>query len=216
MPIKTLRASYDQAEARFRAAPDHELLAALNVLRALCDADQDTGQSSKLERIADILQTVASNDEKAVVFSHLLGPLDMLGRILDRIGIGYLQLRGEQSLQDRERAIARFEQDPTISALLASTRVGGEGLNLVKANHVVFMNRWWNPSANNQAKDRVSRMGQTRTVIVYSFTCRDTVEELLDEIIREKGRLSETIVGSLVDPVHDASVLYEVADRLTS
>ena len=210
------RASYDQAEARFRAAPDHELLAALNVLRALCDADQDTGQSSKLERIADILQTVASNDEKAVVFSHLLGPLDMLGRILDRIGIGYLQLRGEQSLQDRERAIARFEQDPTISALLASTRVGGEGLNLVKANHVVFMNRWWNPSANNQAKDRVSRMGQTRTVIVYSFTCRDTVEELLDEIIREKGRLSETIVGSLVDPVHDASVLYEVADRLTS
>ena len=210
------RASYEQAEARFRAAPDHELLAALNVLRALCDIDQDTGQSAKLERIAEILRTVASNDEKAVVFSHLLGPLDMLGKILDYSGIGYLQLRGEQSVQERERAITRFEQDPTISALLASTRVGGEGLNLVKANHVVFMNRWWNPSANNQAKDRVSRMGQTRTVIVHSFTCRDTVEEILDEIIREKGRLSETIVGSLVDPVHDASVLREVADRLTS
>ena len=208
------QASYDLAKAQFRAAPDRELLAALNVLRTLCDVDQDSGQSAKLERIADILQTVASSDEKAVVFSHLLGPLDILGRILDRMGIGYLQLRGEQSVQDRERAITRFEQDPTISALLASARVGGEGLNLVQANHVIFINRWWNPSANDQAKDRVSRMGQTRTVIVHSFTCRDTVEEILDDIIREKGRLSETIVESLVDPVHDASVLCEVADRL--
>ena len=208
------RASYDRALAQFRSAPDNELLAGLTKLRSICDVDQESGQSAKLERIIDILRTVASNSEKAVVFSHLLDPLDLLSKLLDRDGIGYVQLRGEQSIQERERVTAQFAQDATISMLLASTKVGGEGLNLVEANHVVFVNRWWNPSANNQAKDRVSRMGQTRTVIVHSFTCRDTVEELLDDILEEKGRLSEAIIESLADPATHGSIFREASSRL--
>jgi SNF2 family DNA or RNA helicase len=94
--------------------------------------------------------------------------------------------------------------------------VGGEGLNLVEANHVVFVNRWWNPSANNQAKDRVSRIGQTRTVMVHSFTCRDTVEEVLDDIIKEKGRLSEAIVDALADKGVPESFLQEAAKTFRS
>ena len=138
----------------------------------------------------------------------------MLGQLLDLTGMGYIQLRGDQSILEREQAVAQFNQNVATSFLLASTRVGGEGLNLVEANHVVFVNRWWNPSANNQAKDRVSRMGQTRTVTVHSFTCRDTVEELLDEIIAEKGRLADIIIESLADPTSHPSVLNEVSVRL--
>ena len=105
-----------------------------------------------------------------MVFSHLLYPLDMLGQLLDLTGMGYIQLRGDQSILEREQAVAQFNKMCHL-ILLASTRVGGEGLNLVEANHVVScVNRWWNPSANNQAKDRVSRMGQTRTVTVHSFS----------------------------------------------
>ena len=209
------RDAYDRALARFRAAPDAELLAGLSTLRSLCDADQESGQSAKLERIKDILHTVVSNDEKAVVFSLLLDPLDMLGQLLDQDGIGYVQLRGEQSLPERERVIVQFQQEDTIPILLSSTRVGGEGINLVEANHVIFVNRWWNPSANNQAKDRVSRMGQKRTVIVHSFTCRDTIEEILDDIIEGKDRLAATIIESLADPASDASILQQVSARLS-
>ena len=208
------RDAYNRALTGFRTASDHDRLAKLNELRSLCDFDKESGQSAKLERIVDILHAVVLSGEKAVVFSHLLYPLDMLGQLLDLTSMGYIQLRGDQSILEREQAVAQFNQNVATSFLLASTRVGGEGLNLVEANHVVFVNRWWNPSANNQAKDRVSRMGQTRTVTVHSFTCRDTVEELLDEIIAEKGRLADIIIESLADPTSHPSVLNEVSVRL--
>ena len=146
------KAAYDRSLERFRSAPEEALLAELNQLRALCDLDPESGQSAKLERIMDILRAVASDGEKAVVFSQQLRPLDVLGQMLGRAGIGYVHLRGEQSVYERENALTQFVRGADISFLLASTRVGGEGLNLVEANHVVFVNRWWNPSANNPGK----------------------------------------------------------------
>ena len=208
------RAMYDMTLDRIQSLPGNELLAGLNELRSICDLHAASGQSAKLDRIVSILHDVAGNGEKAVVFSFLLGPLDVLGQMLAQHGMGYVQIRGEQSIGEREEALTRFDENPDISFLLASTRVGGEGLNLVGANHVVFFNRWWNPSANNQAKDRVSRMGQQRTVVVHSFTCRDTIEELLDQIIQDKIRLADKIVESLSDPVSDESILKELASRL--
>ena len=208
------RAAYDRGLDRFLAAPDSHVLAEFNKLRRLCDYDDESGQSAKLERIADILSNIVANQEKAVVFSHFLVPLDMLDKQLKRQALRCVHLRGDQSAQERDSALALFQRDPKIPILLASTRVGGEGLNLIEANHVVFVNRWWNPSANNQAKDRVSRIGQTRTVIVHSFTCRDTVEEVLDDIIEEKTRLSDTIVDALADTNVPDSILQEATGQL--
>ena len=208
------RVAYELALKSFRAAPVSQLLAGLTKLRQICDLDDQSGESAKIERIVEVLRTVSSNSEKAVVFSHLLSPLAKLQNIIRQSGLTCVQLNGHQTLQEREAVLDRFQRDSTISTLLASTRVGGEGLNLVEANHVIFVNRWWNPSANHQAKDRVSRMGQLRTVVVYSFTCRDTVEEVLDEIIEDKERLATTIVESLSDPVSNVSVMQEVARRL--
>ena len=182
----------------------------------ICDYDEDSGQSAKLENITDILADIGANQEKAVVFSHFLAPLDMLDKHLKDRGLWCVHLRGDQSVRERERALALFQSDPSIPILLASTRVGGEGLNLIEANHVVFVNRWWNPSANNQAKDRVSRIGQTKTVIVHSFTCRDTVEEVLDDIIEDKTRLSDTIVDTLAEMNVPDSILQEATSQLTS
>ena len=204
------RQAYDFAVARIRSASENDLLAGLNELRALCDLDQRSGQSAKLDRTISILQDVASNNEKAVVFSHLLSPLDTLAEMLKQQGMPYVQIRGEQSVEEREKVLFQFDSDESTPFLLASTRVGGEGLNLVGANHVIFINRWWNPSANNQAKDRVSRMGQERTVVIHSFTCRNTIEEALDDILEEKTRLAENIVGSLADPMDDPSIRQEL------
>ena len=203
--------SYDRALDRFATTPDQQMLAEFNKLRAICDLDEESGQSAKLDRIVEVLLNIVASEEKAVVFSHALAPLDRLATLLDREGLHYLHLRGEQSSEERDLALTRFRKEATIHILLASTRVGGEGLNLVEANHVVFVNRWWNPSANNQAKDRVSRIGQTRMVVVHSFTCRDTVEEVLDDIIKEKGRLSEAIVDALADKGGPESFLQEAA-----
>ena len=192
-----------------------ELLSRLNELRSLCDVDPRTGQSVKLERIKDILCSVAAEGEKAVVFSYLLDPLNRLAAWLDQQDdLGYVILLGDLGLDVREKALNQFLTTSKVRFLLASTRVGGEGLNLVEANHVIFINRWWNPSANAQAKDRVSRMGQTRTVVVHSFSCRDTIEDLLDHILDEKQRLTSAIIEPLVDPINDPSIFDEIRNTL--
>ena len=100
---------------------------------------------------------------------------------------------------ERERAVREFRTDPDVLALVASSRVGGEGLTLVEANHVFLVDQWWNPSANDQARDRVVRIGQKRTVHVYRFCCRGTIEERLQEILESKRELFEDAVGRL-DP----------------
>ena len=210
------RTAYDHALKRFLTASDNQVLAEFNKLRMICDYDAESRQSAKLDHIMDILSDIDANQEKAVVFSHFLAPLDILDNKLKDRGLRCVHIRGDLSVQERERALALFQGDPNIRLLLASTRVGGEGLNLIQANHVVFVNRWWNPSANNQAKDRVSRIGQTKTVIVHSFTCRDTVEEILDEILEDKTRLSDTIVDALAELNVPDYILQEATSQLRS
>ena len=72
--------------------------------------------------------------------------------------------------------------------LAVSLRAGGTGLNLVRANHVIHFDRWWNPAVEDQASDRVWRIGQTRGVVVHTLVCPGTIEERIAELIeREAG-----------------------------
>ena len=179
-----------------RRASDGNALQLFTLLRTICDYDPGTGSSAKIERILDIAQDVALLGEKIVVFSYLLEPLRLAQVGLRRRGIKERMLVGEMSLDERDRALVQFkETDCTV--LLASVKVAGEGLTLVEANHVVFLNRWWNPSLNNQALDRVRRIGQTRRVIGYAFTMRNTVEARLDEVLDAKNELFDVLVRSL-------------------
>ena len=79
-------------------------------------------------------------------------------------------------------------------------RAASEGLTLTAANHVLFINEWWNPSTNQQARDRVIRLGQERGVRVYRFMCRDTIEETLDGILHRKEALFGQVVEKLAEP----------------
>jgi SNF2 family DNA or RNA helicase len=103
------------------------------------------------------------------------------------------------SLAEREAEIRRFRSEPLVPALLASSRVGGEGLTLTEANHVIFINEWWNPSANSQARDRVVRIGQRRGVRVYRFRCRGTIEEAPARILAKKTHAVVSIIDRLAD-----------------
>ncbi len=80
--------------------------------------------------------------------------------------------------------------------MLLSLRAGGTGLNLVAANHVVHVDRWWNPAVEAQATDRAFRIGQTRQVQVRKLVCVGTVEERVDELMARKAELASLVVGS--------------------
>jgi SNF2 family DNA or RNA helicase len=191
-----------------------EAVVTLNKLMAICCLDPESGESSKLDRIEEIVDAVAGASEKIVVFSYLLDPLYSLRRRLEkRHQIAFLE--GAMSPAERDAAVRRFRSSSDVVALLASLRVGGEGLTLTEANHVAFVNEWWNPSANAQARDRVVRIGQKRGVVVYRFVCTGTVEEALGRILARKEAGFQALVGCLSTEGHFSSeVTPAVSDLL--
>lgn len=189
-------------------------LALLTRLQTVCDLDPESGRSSKVERILQLLERIRAQNEKAVVFSHRIEPLRELSRrAAGRWGPDAATvLVGEMDNDERDRAVTHFRRAPQALALLASSRVGGEGLTLVEANHVFLFNQWWNPSANDQARDRVVRIGQRRKVRVHRFCCRGTIEEALERILASKRELFVDTVERLAHGDSSAwnSVLREV------
>lgn len=194
------------------------VLKVINELRTICDYDATSQSSSKADRIIEILQDIRAQGEKAVVFSYLLGPLDMLGTRLATIWgeRGYLDLRGDMTPEQRDRSLDEFSGNASVSALLCSSRVGGEGLTLTAANHVLFFNEWWNPSANAQARDRVVRIGQKRVVQIYKFMCKGTVEEVLDEVLQSKTRTMAKLIDKLADAADAYSELGPILSELSA
>ena len=174
-------------------------LALLTRLQMLCDIEPDSGRSSKVDRILDALERIRSDGERAVIFSYRLEPLRALH---DHIGRRWgtkasALLIGDMGSAERDRAVEHFRESDGALALLASSRVGGEGLTLTEANHVFLFNQWWNPSANDQARDRVVRIGQQRAVRVYRYCCRATVEEAVERVLESKRILVDDAVERL-------------------
>ena len=91
--------------------------------------------------------------------------------------------------------VARFQAGDGPPIFLLSLKAGGTGLTLTAANHVVHLDRWWNPAVENQATDRAFRIGQRRNVQVRKFVCTGTLEERIDEMIEEKKALADLVVG---------------------
>ena len=193
----------------------------LTLMRSICDADLTTGASTKLDRVMEILEAIQNAKEKAVIFSYLLQPLNELARRLAKVrpALRAISLTGKLTHLEREQAVSRFKTDGAIVALLCSSRVGGEGLTLTEANHVIFVNEWWNPSANAQSRDRVVRIGQKKVVHVHRFRCRGTVEEILDEILARKTKTFTDIVDALatgkeLTDTQSEALLKEAVNRL--
>ena len=109
-----------------------------------------------------------------------------------------LFLHGGVGQTDRDAMVTRFQQDrPGTPALFVlSLRAGGTGLTLTAANHVIHVDRWWNPAVEDQATDRAFRIGQHRPVQVRKFVCAGTLEERIAIMINEKRGLAAKIVGT--------------------
>jgi non-specific serine/threonine protein kinase len=183
------------------------VLATMTKLKQVCnhpaqllrDGTRLTGRSGKLSRLDEILEEVLANDEKALLFTQYAEFGGMLrGHLSARFGREVLFLHGGVAKADRDAMVARFQAaDPASPPLFVlSLKAGGTGLTLTAANHVVHVDRWWNPAVEDQATDRAFRIGQTRNVQVRKFVCAGTVEEKISTMIRDKRGLAAKIVGS--------------------
>jgi len=175
--------------------PGNNALYKLGKLLQICDVDPKTNQSSKIMRVIEIIQQISSLEERAVVFSFWKAPLLLLNNIMNELQMPTQLLTGEMSLEERQSAVDSFKSGN--STLLASARIASEGLTLTEANHAIFLNRWWNPSANSQAQDRIRRIGQNRPTTTYSFAAEGTVEQIVSQILSNKTATVETLIEML-------------------
>ena len=151
-------------------------------------AERDSG---KFFRLREIAETVASRQEKLLVFTQFKEIIPALERLLGAaFGRPGLVLHGETPVAKRWERVKKFQEDERTPFFVLSIKAGGAGLNLTAASHVVHFDRWWNPAVENQATDRAFRIGQKRNVLVHKFVCRGTIEDQIDQLIESKRQLA--------------------------
>ena len=158
-------------------------------------------RSGKLEMVDDLLGAAFEEGQKALLFTQFTTFGQLLvpywqERFAD-LGVTSVPfLHGGVSKRDRDQMVAEFQEDRDRPGLmLLSLRAGGTGLTLTAANHVVHLDRWWNPAVENQATDRAFRIGQRRDVSVSKLVSAGTVEEKIDTVLQDKQSLAELAVG---------------------
>jgi SNF2 family DNA or RNA helicase len=184
------------------------VLGALTRLKQVCnhpaqflgDGSPLPARSGKLDRLGEMLEEALAVSDRALVFTQFAQMGHMLQAYLRSLfGVEVLFLHGGTLQKQRDRLVARFQEERDAPVFILSLKAGGTGLNLTAANHVFHFDRWWNPAVENQATDRAFRIGQTRDVQVHKFICAGTLEERIDELIESKKALAESIVGAEED-----------------
>lgn len=208
---KYQKITYKKLEKEFLKANSSNQLKIFGELRQICDFDQKSHSSSKIDFALDLIEKIYVRKEKCVIFSFWLLPLNILKEKLDIIYDEKFSMIFDGSLDksEREEVLTRFKEDEDMPILLCSGKIGGEGLNLTEANHVIFINNWWNPSNNNQARDRVVRIGQEKKAFIHNLRADDTIESRLDEILKEKDNINEVVIESLVREIK-ANIKHEI------
>ncbi|GIO32300.1 MULTISPECIES: DEAD/DEAH box helicase [Paenibacillus] len=182
------------------------VLSSLTKLKQICDSPQLLGKeekgakgesSGKMERLLELLDQIQESGEAALIFTQYveMGHL-IVSRLEQRYGVKPSFLHGGVSKQERDQMVEAFQNGKGSPFFVLSLKAGGVGLNLTRANHVLHYDRWWNPAVENQATDRVFRIGQQKNVQVHKLICQGTLEERIDELIEHKKALSEQVVGS--------------------
>ncbi|MCP4693914.1 MAG: DEAD/DEAH box helicase [Desulfobacterales bacterium] len=162
----------------------------------LGSGDYEERHGGKFSRLREICETIRAKREKALVFTQfkeMTRPLaDFLAGVFEREG---LVMHGGTPVGKRKKLVEKFQRPEYTPFMVLSLKVGGVGLNLTEANHVIHFDRWWNPAVENQATDRVFRIGQKKNVLVHKFLTRGTVEEKIDEMLEDKAKLSRDVIS---------------------
>ena len=181
--------------------PYLHVFALLSTLKQICDHpclinkqfdEFHKYQSGKWDLFVQLLQETRDSGQKLVVFSQYLNMLNLIEKYLKEQNIGFAGIRG--STRNRKEMLDRFKQDPACEVFVASLQAAGVGVDLVSASVVIHYDRWWNPARENQATDRVHRIGQNRGVQVFKLVTKNTIEEHIHKVIEKKQALMEGVI----------------------
>jgi len=194
---------YQELRDDTKPVPYMHVFAALMNLKQICDhpalylgeaKKYQEHASGKWDLFVELLAEAIGSGQKVVVFSQYLDMLAIIESYCRKKGIGFASIKG--STRDRSEQLRKFREDPDCSIFIASLLAAGVGIDLTIASIVIHYDRWWNPAKENQATDRVHRIGQSRGVQVFKFVTKNTIEEHIHELIEKKKGLLESIIGA--------------------
>lgn len=177
-----------------------QILASLTRLRQICChpstfLNNYTGGSGKLELLMEILPNILANDHRILIFSQFTSMLQLIALELEKQNIKYFYLEGATKVEQRSDYVKRFNAGEG-SVFLISLKAGGTGINLTGADTVIHYDPWWNPAVEEQATDRVYRIGQKNSVHVIKMITKGTIEEKIFKLQLRKKELSDSIIQS--------------------
>ena len=153
-------------------------------------------KSPKLEQLVESVEAAVGNGHKVVVFFNFIAGLELAGERLGALGIDCESMTGSTSTAARRKIVERFQNDPSCQVLLMTLKVGGVGLNLTAADIVYIFEPWWNKAAEEQAVNRLHRIGQKATVYSYSMITMGTIEEKILQLQQQKKDLFDGLIGT--------------------
>jgi superfamily II DNA or RNA helicase len=177
------------------------IFALLTLLKRICDhpalalgrlEEHERYASGKWDLFQELLYESIDAGKKVVVFTQFLGMIDLFERLLSALGIGFVSLTGAS--RERGEIVRRFNEEEDCRVFLGSLKAGGTGIDLISASVVIHYDRWWNAAREDQATDRVYRLGQNKAVSVLKLTTEGTLEEKISAIIERKRRLMHEVV----------------------
>jgi SWI/SNF-related matrix-associated actin-dependent regulator 1 of chromatin subfamily A len=202
--IAYLREYAGKQPAEIARAVQAEKLAQLNVLRQLC-------AFGKLPAAEEIIESVLEADEKILVFSSFVEPLNILK---DKLKDKAVIITGKTKVEDRGDIVDKFQTDPNVKVFLGGVKSAGVGITLTAAQNVLFLDYAWNPADMQQAEDRVHRPGQTASSVnIYQLHVDDTIDGKLKGILESKQKIFDSVVEGIV-PDETNDTIKEVMDDL--
>jgi len=160
---------------------------------ALVDGKLRQAESAKLVALEDLLEPLMEEGHKVLVFSQFVTMLDLLRETVKQRGWPQYYLAG--STENRGKLVKEFQSAEGGAVFLISLKAGGFGLNLTAASYVVLFDPWWNPAVENQAIDRTHRIGQTSKVMAYRLLMRDSIEQKIRALQKQKATLMDDVLG---------------------
>uniref|UniRef100_UPI003AADDD61 transcription termination factor 2 n=1 Tax=Centroberyx gerrardi TaxID=166262 RepID=UPI003AADDD61 len=180
------------------SGPDLKDTVALNGSRFASRLFDDTSESSKISAIVSELEAIRqrSDDQKSVIVSQWTSMLHIVAVHLRRLGLRYAVIDGTVNPKRRIDLVEEFNTNPEgPQVMLVSLCAGGVGLNLIGGNHLFLMDMHWNPALEDQACDRIYRVGQRKDVTIHRFVCEGTVEDKISTLQEKKKELAQKVLS---------------------
>ncbi|MCF0217584.1 MAG: DEAD/DEAH box helicase [Malacoplasma sp.] len=183
----------------------------LTKLRQICCCpqlayDNTEEKGTKLKDCLDLIRDLIANGDKILLFSQFTSMIDIISKELTKLNIKHFILTGSVNKKERIELVNDFNSKENIKVFLISLKAGGTGLNLTSANTVIHYDPWWNLSLENQAADRVHRIGQQKNVYVYKLIAKDSIEEKIIKLQESKREIIEQVLSDSISDTNNLNI----------